>query len=99
MKDMMNMVKQAKEMKKKMADMQAELAEMEVTGEAGNGAVKVTVTGDNKISRVNIDPDATEDSETLEDMITVAANNALEQVQTHVSGEMKKLTGGVDLPF
>ena len=99
MKNMMNMVKQAQQMKKKMAEMQAQLAEMEVEGEAGNGAVKVTVTGENKIRGVKIDPAATDDVETLEDLITVAANNALEQVQAHVSGEMKKLTGGADLPF
>ena len=99
MKDMMNMMKQAKEMKQKMADMQAQLSEMEVEGEAGNGAVKVTVTGENKIARVHIDPSATEDVSTLEDLVIVATNNALEQVQNHVSGEMKKLTGGADLPF
>ena len=99
MKNMMNMVKQAQQMKKKMAEMQAEIAQMEVEGEAGNGAVKVTVSGENKIRGVKIDPSATDDVETLEDLITVAANNALEQVQAHVSGEMKKLTGGADLPF
>lgn len=98
MKDMMNMMKQAQQMKKKMAEMQAQLAEMEVEGEAGNGAVKVTVTGENKITRVNIDPDATDDVETLEDLVTLAANNALEKVQAHVSSEMKALTGG-NMPF
>ena len=98
MKDMMNMVKQAQQMKKQMAEMQTQLAGMQVEGEAGNGAVKITVTGENKITRVQIDPDATQDTQILEDLVAVATNNALQKVQTHVSAEMKRLTGG-QLPF
>lgn len=95
----MNMVKQAQQMKKRMAEMQAEIAKLEMEGEAGGGLVKVRVTGENKLTGVVLDPKALEDQETLEDMILVAANNALEKVQTHVSGEMQKLTGGMNLPF
>ena len=95
----MNMVKQAQQMKKRMAEMQAEIAKLEMEGEAGGGLVKVRVTGENKLTGVQLDPKAAEDLETLEDLILVAANNALEKVQTHVSGEMKKLTGGMNLPF
>ena len=99
MKNMMNMAKQAQEMKKRMADIQAQLAQMEVEGQAGGGSVKVTVTGENKIARVHIDEGAADDLETLEDLITVAANNALSDVQAYVSKEMKKVTGVMELPF
>lgn len=99
MKDMMSMVKQAQQMKEKMEEMQAQLATIEMEGSAGGDMVKVKVDGKNKILRVQIDPSATTDVETLEDLVTVATNDALTKVQSYVSGEMKKISGGMDLPF
>lgn len=99
MKNMMNMMKQAQQMKKRMDAMQAELKTMEMEGSAGGDMVTVRVNGENEILRVNIDPKAAEDIETLEDLVTVAANDALTKIKNHVSEEMKKVTGGMNLPF
>ncbi len=99
MKDMMSMVKQAQQMKSKMEEMQAQLATIEMEGSAGGDMVKAIVNGENRVLRVQIDPSATADVETLEDLITVAVNDALTKVKLYVSGEMKKISGGMDLPF
>lgn len=99
MKNMMNMMKQAQQMKKQMDAMQAQLKTMEVEGTAGGDMVKVLVNGENEVLRVNIAPTATDDVETLEDLVTVAVNDALNKVKAHVSAEMAKVTGGMNLPF
>lgn len=99
MKNMMNMMKQAQQMKKRMDAMQSELKTMEMEGSAGGDLVKVRVNGENEILRINIDPKAAEDIETLEDLVTVATNDALNKIKSHVSEEMKKVTGGMNLPF
>lgn len=95
----MNMMKQAQQMKKQMDAMQAQLKTMEVEGAAGGDMVKVLVNGENEVLRVNIAPAAAEDIETLEDLVTVAVNDALNKVKAHVSAEMAKVTGGMNLPF
>ena len=96
---MMNMMKQAQQMKKQMDAMQAQLKTTEMEGEAANGLVSVKVNGENEILRVKIDPSLTDDVETLEDLVTVATNDALNKIKAHVSAEMAKVTGGMNLPF
>ncbi|MBA44656.1 MAG: YbaB/EbfC family nucleoid-associated protein [Magnetococcales bacterium] len=99
MKNMMNMMKRAQQMKKRMDAMQAELKTMEMDGTAGGDLVTVRVNGENEVLRVSIDPKAADDIETLEDLVTVATNDALSKIKNHVSEEMKKVTGGMNLPF
>lgn len=99
MKNMMDMMKQAQQMKKKMEAMQASLKTLEIEGQAGGDMVKALVNGENEVLRISIAPAAAEDLETLEDLVTVAVNDALNKVKTHVSAEMKKVTGGMNLPF
>lgn len=99
MKNMMNMMKQAQQMKKQMEMMQASLKTIEMEGTAGGGMVSVKLNGENEILRVAISPDIMDDRETLEDLITVAVNDGLNKVKDHVSMEMKKVTGGMNLPF
>ena len=99
MKNMMNMMKQAQQMKQRMDAMQAELKTTEMEGSAGGDMVTVRVNGENEILRVSISPKAAEDIETLEDLVTVATNDALGKIKAHVSEEMKKVTGGMNLPF
>ncbi|MDD9328965.1 MAG: YbaB/EbfC family nucleoid-associated protein, partial [Bartonella sp.] len=71
MRDMMNIVKKAKEMQKKMQQMQSELANLKATGIAGGGLVKITFNGQNTISAINIDTSLMnpKDVEILEDLI------------------------------
>ncbi len=100
MKNIGQMLKQAQEMQEKMADMQARLDRVEIEGTAGAGMVRVTLNGKGEVRRVKIDPSAMEpgEAEVLEDLIVAAFNDARAKVEAHVSEEMSKLTGGLDLP-
>lgn len=98
--NMQKMMKQMQKMQKDMEKMQAEAAEKTVSASAGGGAVTVTVSGNQEVKGVEINPDAVDldDIEMLEDMIMAAANEALEKSKEMVSGELSKLTGGMNIP-
>ena len=95
-----NIMKQAQKMQEDMQKAQADLANIEVTGEAGGGMVKVIANGGQKIESIVfekevIDP---EDVEMLQDLVLAAVNDALNKSQEMVSAEMGKLTGGLNIP-
>jgi DNA-binding YbaB/EbfC family protein len=94
------MMKQAQQMQSKMAEMQAKLDQVEVTGSAGGGMVQVTVTGKGEMRRIKIDPSllVPAEAEVLEDLIVAAANDARAKVEAQLAEEMAKLTGGLKLP-
>jgi len=100
MKNLGALMKQAQEMQSKMAEMQERLAEAEVVGTAGAGMVNVTVNGKGEVRNITIDPGLTtgEDVEVLEDLLVAAFNDARGKVDQLASEEMKKITGGLDLP-
>ena len=94
-----NMLKQAQAMQEKMQKMQAEVANMEVTGEAGAGLVKVTMTGNHNVRRVSIDDSLmSDDKDMLEDLIAAALNDAVRRVEENNKEQMAKITGGLQLP-
>ena len=94
-----NLMKQAQQMQAKMAKAQEELAQMEVTGEAGAGMVKVTMTGSHNIRRVNIDDSLMDDDkDMLEDLIAAACNDAVRRVEEQNKEKMGALTGGMQMP-
>lgn len=74
MKNLGNLMKQAKEMQAKMAEMQQSLEGHEVTGEAGAGLVTVTLNGKNEMRKIDIDPSliVSDEKEMLEDLIVAA---------------------------
>src|SRR5215469_2170593 len=100
MKNLGNMLKQAQEMQSRMAELQAKLADVEMTGAAGGGMVQVTLNGKGETKKVKIDKSliVADEAEVLEDLIVAAANDAKARVEAYVSGEMQKLTGGLQLP-
>ncbi len=100
MKNLGQMMKQAQEMQAKMAEMQQQLSESEMTGAAGGGMVQVTMSGKGELRAVKIDPKIVDpgEVEVLEDLIVAAAADAKAKVEAHVAEEMKKLTGGLNLP-
>ncbi len=94
-----NIMKQAQAMQEKMQKVQAEIANMEVTGEAGAGLVKITMTGNHNVRRVNIDESLmSDDKEMLEDLIAAALNDAVRRVEENNKEQMAKVTGGMQLP-
>ena len=99
--NMNNLMKQYQKMQKKLEETQEELAKKEYTGQAGGGAVKIVISGEKKVLKVSLDKDAVdpEDVETLEEMIALAANQALPEIEKDSSQEMGRLTGGMGLGF
>lgn len=98
--NMQKQLQQMQAMQKKMEEMQAELETKEVEATAGGGAVSVAVNGKKEIVRVSIKPEVVDpdDVEMLQDLIMVAANEALRQIEEMSQNEMGKLTGGLSIP-
>jgi len=98
--DMAKLMKQAQEMQEKMADAQAKLDEVEVTGEAGAGMVKATVTAKGKVRALSIDPSlfTPDDREVVEDLIVAAIQDAQARAGDAAQAEMAKITEGLRLP-
>jgi nucleoid-associated protein EbfC len=94
------LMKQAQAMQQKMAEMQAQLEAVEMTGAAGGGMVQLTLNGKGEVKRVTIDKAAVDPAEVeiLEDLIVAAFNDARAKVNAHAEAEMQKLTGGLALP-
>jgi DNA-binding YbaB/EbfC family protein len=100
MKNLGQMMKQAQQMQAKMAEMQAQLETVEMTGAAGGGLVQVTVGGRGDLRKVKLDKSLLDPNEVevLEDLIVAAFNEAKTRVEAHVAQEMAKVTGGLQLP-
>ena len=95
-----NMMKQAQELQKKMAEAQNKLNEIEVEGTSGGGLVKVTATAKGNFKRIFIDESLmkNDEKEILEDLIIAAISDAKEKGEVVSQEEMKSLTGGLPLP-
>ena len=101
------MMKQAKVMQERMEQMQAQLAEREVTGTAGGGLVNVVMTCRGEVRRIALSPEIINptDKETLEDLIMAAINMARANADQTLAEETQKmmsdlgLPAGMDMPF
>ena len=100
MKNIAQLMKQAQAMQSKMAEMQAQLEAVEMTGVAGGGMVELVLNGKGDVRRVKIDRAVVDPAEieVLEDLIVAAFNDARAKVNAHAESEMQKLTGGLQLP-
>ena len=93
------LMKQAQQMQQNMQKAQAELATVEVEGQAGSGMVKVIMTCGHEARRVSLDDSVlSDDKEMLEDLIVLALNDALKKVETTTQQRMSGFTAGMSLP-
>jgi hypothetical protein len=95
------LMKQAAKMQQQMEQIQAQLATRTVEATSGGGAVKVVAKCDGSIASIKIDPSALNPSDAqvvVEDMILIAANQALNQAKEISNSEMGKATAGFSLP-
>jgi DNA-binding YbaB/EbfC family protein len=93
------MMKQAQQLQANMQKAQAEIAAMEVTGEAGGGMVKVTLNGRHEAKRVQIEPSVPlDDREMLEDLLAAAINDAAQKMEQATQQRMASVMGGMNLP-
>ena len=93
-----NLMKQAQQMQANMQKAQEEMANIEVSGQAGGGLVNVTMTCRHDVKRVSIDNSVMDDKEMLEDLIAAAMNDAVRQVEQTVQEKMSGMTAGMNLP-
>ncbi len=100
MKNLGAMMQTAQKMQEKMATLQEELTNTEVTGSSGGGMVEVTLSGKHETRAVKIDPSLVkaEDVGVLEDLIAAAFNDAKGKVEKVMAEKMSEVTGGLQLP-
>ncbi len=97
--NMGNMMKQAQLMQERLQKAQDEIARMEVTGESGAGMVKITITGNHEVRRVEIDDSIFgDDKEICEDLLAAAYNDAHRRIEVQSKEKLSAVTGGMQLP-
>ena len=98
--NMNNMMKQMQKMQKQMEEMQQQLEEKEVEASSGGGAVTALVNGKKELLNITIDESVVdpEDVDMLQDLIIAAVNEAMRKAENMVNDEMKKVTGGLNIP-
>ena len=94
------LMKQAMKAQQQAHEVDAAMADRTVEASSGGGAVKVVATCKGQLKSIKIDPEATdpEDIESLEDMVMLAVNNAMEEGQKIQAEEMAKVTAGLNMP-
>lgn len=94
-----NILKQAQAMQENLKRAQEELAALEITGSAGGGMVRVTMTGRHNVKRVEFDPSLLkDDKEVLEDLVAAAMNDAARKVEQVTQEKMAGVTGSMNIP-
>ncbi len=94
-----NLLKQAQAMQENMKKAEQELSSVEVTGDAGGGMVKVTISCAHEVRRVEIDPALLgDDKEVLEDLIAAASNDALRKAEAARQEKLSGFTSGLNIP-
>ena len=92
------LMQQAQKMQENMQRAQEELANLEVTGNAGGGMVSVTLTNAKEYHKVHIDPSVLSDPEMAEDLIAAAFNDAVNKIDAESKNKMGAATAGMQLP-
>ena len=94
------MLQEAQRMQAKLADKQAELSQKSIEASAGGGKVIVTANAAGDVLSIKIDPSVVdpEDVEMLEDLVLAGVKQAIEDGRKMTEDEMKKVTGGMNIP-
>jgi len=108
MMNMMNMMKQAQAIQKKLVEAQEELAKTDVNVSSANGSIHITCDGKGTFKSIKLTAEAInpenpssvsqDDIEMLEDLITSAMNTATAKAKEVMEEKMKSITGGVNIP-
>ena len=94
-----NILKQAQTMQENLKRAREELAALEITGSAGGGMARCTMTGRHNVKRVELDPSLLkDDKEVLEDLVAAAMNDAVRKIEQATQEKMAGITGGLSLP-
>ncbi len=98
--NMQQMMQKAQAVQKKMAALQEEIAEIEVSGQSGGGLVKVTMSCKGNMKSLTIDPSLIDpaEKEVLEDLIKAACNDARDKADQKTAEETQKAMADMGLP-
>ena len=96
---MVSMIQKAKKMQEDMKIAQEEIKLTLCQGESASGSVKITLTGEYRVTNMQIDESLLTDKEVLEDFIMIAFNDASSQINEISKAKLKNVTGGINLPF
>ena len=96
---MVSMIQKAKKMQEDMKIAQEEIKLISCQGESGSGTVKITLTGEYRVTNIQINESLLIDKEVLEDLIMTALNDASSQISEISKAKLKNVTGGINLPF
>ncbi len=96
----MDLMAQVQKMQEEMARVQQALAEEVLEVTVGGGAVRVTITGQQEVRAIEVDPELLdpEEVEMLQDMLVAAINQAIEKSQALAAERLQAVTGGLSLP-
>jgi hypothetical protein len=94
-----NIMQKAQKMQEGIKRVKAELKDIIVTGQAGNGKVKITINGEHIATNIDIDKDILNEKEQLQDLILIAINDANQKIKTQSKDKIKSVTGDIDLPL
>lgn len=99
--DFQKIMQMGQKMQAQMNELQSELQDKTVSCSSGGGMVTVTADGRGRVREIEIDPTVVDpdDIEMLEDLVIAAVSEAQQRAQQLYQEEMKKLTGGMPLPF
>jgi DNA-binding YbaB/EbfC family protein len=94
------LMRQVQQMQERLAKIQEGLATETVEGSAGGGAVSVTMTGQQKVQAVTIDPSVLDpdDVDMLQDLMLAAFNEAQAKAQQLAESRLGGLAGGMKIP-
>jgi hypothetical protein len=95
-----NLLRQAQEMQRELDRVREELRTTVVEGNAGAGAVRVEVTGDRRVIKVELSDEAasSNDKAALEDLILAALRDGIQKAATLAEERVAGVTGGMQLP-
>ena len=99
MTDFSKILDKAKELEAKMKESQEKIKQIEVVGNSGGDAIKVTLNGDGEMTNIQLSEEILkEEKSIIQDLITAAHNNAKSKLKSKTSEEISKATGGFGIP-
>jgi len=100
MKDIMGLMKQAKQMQEKMEVAKTKVADLVAEGVSGGGMVRLVLSGEGHMQSINIDPSMiiADEAEILEDLIIAAYHDAKVKLDQKQAETMQDAMGDIQLP-
>jgi len=100
MKNLGNIMNQAKMMQERLAQIQEEMAARTVEASSGGGMVTVVANGRQEVLSIKIETEVVnpQEVEMLQDLVLAAVNDVLRKAQEMMAQEMAKVTGGLKIP-